>query len=241
MTKITYLDHSGFMVKSDKVIMVFDYFRDPAHKVVKTLDKYPDMPVVFFVSHYSPEHFNHVIFNLGQSHERAYVISNEVHSQEVQSDLAVSWMSHGDITENLPGGLKVRAYGIHGQGVSYLVTTPDGKTFFHGGGLCVDTRKKTVDSEDIKKHDEQYRIIVNQIAEDNATVDVAFMPVDIEDGPDFAQGATYFLEKVNVGMFFPFHVDDPDAKACDFKQYPFTKQVNTQLLCLVKPGESMEI
>ena len=79
MTKITYLDHSGFMVKSDKVIMVFDYSRDPAHKVVKTLEKYPDMPVVFFVSHNKPEHFTHEIFNLGQSHERAYVISNEIY------------------------------------------------------------------------------------------------------------------------------------------------------------------
>lgn len=241
MTKITYLDHSGFMVKSDKVIMVFDYFRDPAHKVVKTLEKYPDMPVVFFVSHNKPEHFTHEIFNLGQSHERAYVISNEIYSQEVQSDLAVSWMSHGDIAEGLPGGLQVKAYGIHGQGVSYLVTTAEGETFFHGGGLCVDTRKKMIAPAEIKKHDEQYRIIVNQIAEDNEKIDVAFMPVDIEDGPDFAQGATYFLERVNVVSFFPFHVEDPDAKACDYKKYPFTKQVATKLYCLVKPGESIEL
>lgn len=29
MNRVTYLDHSGFIVTDDNVIMVFDYYRDP--------------------------------------------------------------------------------------------------------------------------------------------------------------------------------------------------------------------
>lgn len=45
--RVTYLAHSGFMVETDDVIMVFDYYRDPSHSVVKTLEKRPDTPVIF--------------------------------------------------------------------------------------------------------------------------------------------------------------------------------------------------
>ncbi len=79
--KITFLENSGFMVVTDKAVIIFDYFHDPANKVVKELEHKPELPVVFFVSHHHSDHFNNEIFNLGQNHRREYVISNDVRTR----------------------------------------------------------------------------------------------------------------------------------------------------------------
>ena len=47
MTKVTYLDHSGFAVQMPDVVLVFDYYRDPSHALQKILEANPQIPVVF--------------------------------------------------------------------------------------------------------------------------------------------------------------------------------------------------
>ena len=125
--RVTYIDHSGFMVVTDDVIMVFDYFRDPSHSVVKTLEKYPELPVVFFVSHHHKDHYNPDIFNLAQSHERLYVMSNDIFQRHGDSKIPTAGMSAGDRIENVIGGLTVDAFGSTDLGVSFAVTDSHGK------------------------------------------------------------------------------------------------------------------
>ena len=64
MTKVTYLDHSGFAVQMPDVVLVFDYYRDPSHALQKILEANPQIPVVFFVSHRHEDHFNNSISRL---------------------------------------------------------------------------------------------------------------------------------------------------------------------------------
>lgn len=241
MTKITYLDHSGFMVQDDKVLMVFDYYRDPAHKVIKTLEHHPELDVVFFVSHAHREHFNHEIFNLGQNHKRLYIISNDVHDRDANLDLPINWMSPGDRLEDQLGGLKIHAFGTTGHGCSFVVTTADGKTIFHAGELGEPLSHNDNAPSDIRKYNERFKTAINRIAEEQPAVDLAMMAVSTVDGPDFAAGATHFIQTVKVGSFVPYHTDDSTDKACNFAAYPFTKKVDTRMICLTRPGESAEI
>ena len=44
-------------------------------------------------------------------------------------------LSIGDVLENLPGDIKVKAYGSTDAGVSFLVTTSGGRKIFHAGDL----------------------------------------------------------------------------------------------------------
>ena len=86
MTEITYLDHSGFVVTLPDVIMVFDYYRDPAHALHKILEKKAELPVIFFVSHHHHDHYNTGIFEIAQNHERTYVLSNDILAEKVPSN-----------------------------------------------------------------------------------------------------------------------------------------------------------
>ncbi len=122
--KVTYLDNSGFVITLKDAILVFDYYRDPSHALNKILGDKPDAPVVFFVSHRHPDHYNPGIYEIAQNHRRVYVMSNDVPAMKIPSTLEVQGMSVGDYVESLPGGISVRAYGSTDAGVSFLVTSP---------------------------------------------------------------------------------------------------------------------
>lgn len=239
--RVTYLAHSGFMVETDSVIMVFDYFRDPSHSVVKKLEKRPDVPVVFFVTHHHKDHYNPDIFNLAQNHERVYVLSNDVEARDTNSKLAIQGMSAGDIVENLPGGLTVKAYGSTDEGVSFLVTTKGGTKVFHAGDLNLWHWNEENTEREVAEATAAFTKVVNRIAEENPSIDVVFFPVDVRQGKDFALGAARFVEAVKVKDFFPMHFDGSSSVACDFGIYPFHNSVNTTFHCLKEPGESIQL
>lgn len=239
--RITYLAHSGFMVETTEVIMIFDYFRDPSHSVVKTLQKRPDVPVLFFVSSHRPDHYKTEIFNLAQNHKRVYILSNDVEARDTNSDLAIQGMSAGDVVENLPGSITVKAYPSTGEGVSFLVSTRSGRTIFHAGDLNLWHWDEDPTRKEVAKQSDEFTRIVKRIAEECPAIDVAFVPVDVRQGKDFALGATEFMETIKVKNMFPMHFDGDARLACDFGAYPFHNNVSTTFHCMRDPGQSINL
>lgn len=237
--KISFLDNSGFMVEFPDLIMVFDYYRDPAHCVVKALEHKPDVPVIFFVTHNHPDHFNTDIFNLAQSHKRVYVLSNDIPTREIHDDMPIDWMSRGDIIEGLPGDARVEAFGSTDAGVSYYVTMPDGFTIFHAGDLNFWHWKEESTEREVAKAKSLFDTELARITQAMPAVDVAFFPVDVRQGCDCAAGAAEFLEKIDVKEFFPMHFKGSYEAACDFGAYrlPDSVRKRTTLNCLHKPGD----
>ena len=241
MTKVTYIDHSGFAVSSPKAVLVFDYYKDPDKKLEKVLREQPEAPVVFFVTHHHPDHFNTSIFELAQERKRTYVLSNDIFSKLVpKKGLSVAWMSAGDIIESIPGIKQVRAYGSTDAGVSYLITLEDGRTLFHAGDLNDWHWSEEASPREAEEAEAKFTKIVNRIAEDYPKINIVMFPVDARLGKDFARGASIFLSKVKVDDFFPMHFWGEPQKACDFSAYvPAGSVVHTH--CLDNPGQSVEI
>ncbi len=238
MEKITYLDHSGFAVVTPSAILVFDYYRDPAHALKKVLHEYPSLPVIFLVSHHHEDHFNRDIFDLAQDHKRTYVLSNDIVSKVTHDDIAIAWMSAGDTVENLPGDITVKAYGSTDIGVSYLVTLPDGKTIFHAGDLNYWHWQQESTADEVRAAYNRFVKVMTRLLQDVKSLDMAFFPVDPRMGQDFSQGARLFLSNIDVKYFFPMHFWGDYREACDFENYV---PDNTESLCLFVPGESVEL
>lgn len=232
------MDHNGFIVANNEVIMVFDYDHDPAHALKRTLDQHPQTPVVFFVTHYEKEHHDNSLYEIAQNHKRVYVMSNDVYPQNVPDTLAVAGMSKGDVLDNLPGGLTVKAYGSTGKGVSYLVTLPDGTKIFHAGQLNDWHFQDEKSMREVEKENELFKTELNRIAQEQPAVDIAFFIVDTHLGSDYARGAREFLKAVKVRDFFPMHFNGDVQKACDFNAYA---PEGTTCHCLHTPGESIEL
>lgn len=241
MLKVTYLDHSGFAITTPDAVMVFDYYKDPDKKLEKTLSEAPGLPVVFYVSHHHPDHFNTSIFELAQDRKRTYVLSYDIFSKLVpEKGLSVAWMSPGDIIDRIPGTQKVQAYKSTDAGVAYAITLPDGHIIFHAGDLNdwhwgdVST---PAESQAAQAHFEK---IVSRIAVDYPSMHVAMFPVDARMGTDFARGASIFLSKIKVDNFFPMHFWGEPQKACDFSSY-LPKGCTTKCYCLDRPGAEVSL
>lgn len=238
MKKVTYLENNGFVVTTDDVIMVFDDLRDPAHALKHILNANADKPVVFFVSHHHHnEHLNKSIFELAQNHKRTYVMAYQFFPQNVPDTLQVAGMSHGDVIENLPGGLKVKAYEAAGCGVSFMVTTKDGEKIYHAGEMIIDPKydgkgnHKGIKSVPVSQ-------IINRVASENPTIDIAFFPVDPATGDDFTKDAKLFMDTIKVKDFFPMHIHGDYHDACDFASYA---PASTNCHCEHTPGESVKL
>ncbi len=239
MTKVTYLDHSGFALTTPEVILVFDYFRDPSHSLEKLLDHNKEMPVIFFASHRHPDHYNSAIFNLAQNHERVYVLSNDIVIQQLHKGVSVATMSKGDVLEDLPGDTKVKAFGSTDEGICFLVTTKDGTTILHAGDLNDWHWKDTSTEREAQKAENDFKVIVNRIKSEYPAIDIVMFPVDPRQGSDFARGATTLLDEIKVGDFFPMHFQGEHSEACDFAEY--IPAGNASCHCLSVPGESITL
>ncbi len=236
MIKVTYLDHSGLMVETPKAILVFDYYRDPAHVLKKRLEKNRELPVVFFVSHHQGDHFNPMIFDLAQDCKRTFVLSYDIESKHVpDKGMQVAYMAPGDYIESIADAVNVRAFRSTGAGVCYLVTTPEGKTIFHGGDLNnVPTTEKTTE-RDIAKEVAEMNKTAGEVAIISPKVDIAMLADDSTLGSEtVATSVREFLKRVKVANFFPMNLRGDFNKACDFVNSE--TETGTTFYCLDKPG-----
>ena len=58
--QLTYIFHSGFSLETDRCILVFDYWMDPAGVMLRLLQS--PKPLYVFSSHFHEDHFNRDIF-----------------------------------------------------------------------------------------------------------------------------------------------------------------------------------
>ncbi len=241
MARVTYLEHSGFAVELDRVILVFDDYRDPSHALHHMLDKAPDSKVIFFISHRHGDHYNHAIFETAQNHDRYYVVSNDVPAKDIPSTINVAGMSAGDVIDTLPEGISVKAYPSTDEGVSFMVTLPDGKRIFHAGDLNDWHWQDDSSEKEVRAADLAFEKALHRITADTDSIDVAMFPVDSRLGSDYARGARKFLSAVKVADFFPMHFGADWKEACDFNAYTPADDTTTRFHCLHTPGKSVEV
>lgn len=240
MAKVTYLDNCGFIVKTNNIIMVFDYWRDPTHSLTKILKDSPELPVVFFVSCNKEGHYTTDIFNLAQDHKRTYVVANEVLSHTGNTEEPLADMSAGDRIEDVQNLLTVEAFGDGDKGVSFLVTTKDGNTVFHGGHLSPQHADVKDGREGARLADE-FTTIVRRIATEVSDINLAFLEVDPAWGDDFARGAVEFVETVKVDNFIPMHTQVKVDEAGDFRRYHVSTDNATRFHCPQNVGQTLRI
>ncbi len=237
-TRVTYLDHSGFVVERDDVTVVFDYYRDPADALPAILRSRPDVPVLFFVSHHHEDHYNKAIFNMAQDHRRVYVLSDDIKGAKLSDELPVAWIHADGVIDGLPGGVMVKAFGSTDVGVCYLLTFNDGVTCFHAGDFNYWHWADESTESEVRR---AYAAFVHEMERIMAYVrgiDVVFFPVDPRMGTDYANGARLFMENIDVAHFFPMHFWGDGAAATCFEDYATD---NTVCHGLIVSGESVDL
>lgn len=130
--QLTYIFHSGFALETDRCILVFDYWMDPAGVMPRLLQS--PKPLYVFSSHFHEDHFNRDIFSWRTRKANArYILSKDIlKHRRAQKEEADAWLGKGATWEDEL--LRVTATGSNDSGVSWVIET-DGKRIFHAGDL----------------------------------------------------------------------------------------------------------
>ena len=131
--ELNYLLNSGFLIRDEKTLLVFDDYDDPANVVNAAYDKGDFDKLYIFVTH---AHFDH--FSM---HIRAYAqrITRYIFSSDIKHTKRVKIFPTNKITyikrnsEWYDDTIRVWAYDSTDVGVSFLVQTASGARIFHAG------------------------------------------------------------------------------------------------------------
>ena len=114
--KITYINHSGFLIETRDCYYIFDYYKGE----LSNLDK--EKEVIVFCSHFHQDHFNPQIFGILEDMGMTYqaVLANDIRKRNHLSDLKITYVYH-DQTYNLDNGTEVDTLLSNDSGVAFIV------------------------------------------------------------------------------------------------------------------------
>ncbi len=208
---ITYIGHSGFAIETGKVTVVSDFYIDPVGVIDDIIARATHLIVT--VSHSHRDHLCNDIFTW--SNVKRYIIANECRRKLMRhypiATMPVTFMSPGATV--VVDGITIHSFLSTDVGVCYLIDIDDTKIFHAGDfnlwisdGMPIASRRKARGD---------FNRILSEIANYSPHIDVAMFPVIPNLGGDFAAGARYFLDAVEVGTFIPMHTWGRDREAAD--------------------------
>ena len=248
---LTYIFHSGFVLETEKSILIFDFWMDLVGVVPPFLKKVKHIYV--FASHFHEDHFNKAIFEWREQREGiTYILSKDIykHRRASKEDADV-WLGKGGTWTD--GTVSVWATGSTDCGVSWIVET-EGKRIFHAGDLnnwyarflSEIESGKIIHSEEMDgdidpiAHEKQYLGELKDIRKITDSLDIVMFPIDGRIGNGYTLGGRQFIERFKVGLFVPMHfVASGFESAWRFKEY--ANQKNIPFWEISREGESIEI
>ena len=203
MTRVTFLEHSGFLVETASAALLFDWWKGELPDIA------PGVPLYVFASHVHPDHFHPHIFSLdGGSRDVRFILGHDIKLSPRNLErwkLSPSTaekcrnLRSGEVLE-LPGA-RVEALPSTDEGEAFLVTA-DGQAIFHAGDLNwwhwegEDKAWNRNMEVNFKKYLEPLR---------GRRIDLAMLPLDPRLGEAGFWGPAYFLETADIRRFLPMH------------------------------------
>lgn len=246
--KITYINHSAFLIEMQNVLLLFDYTEGSLPELTE------DKPLLVFVSHRHSDHYSKIIFDLKEKHANTrYILSNDIKKKRIPQKYLtdIDFIGpdqknayqitdggvEGIFSEESQADVEVSTYLSTDEGVAFLVKT-EGKVIYHAGDL----NNWTWIGEPAnwnKSMANKYSGEVDKMA--GMHVDAAFLPLDPRLKEAFYLGFDEFMRKVSVSHAIPMHC---------WKEYSIIKQLidmeisspyRDRIVTIKEDGECFEI
>ena len=200
--KISYLLNSGFMIRDEKTLLVFDDFDDPAGIVDAAYEKKDFDQLYIFVTHAHFDHFSTRIRAYEQNTTRYIFSSDMKHTKRVKIFPKSKIMYMKRHTDWSDDAIKIHAYDSTDVGISYLVETPSGNKIYHAGDFNW-WHWEDDTPENINLAEKVFKRQLKKM--EGMEADVAFFPVDGRLGSSQEKGAIEFVTNTNVKSFVAMH------------------------------------
>ncbi|MEG0215508.1 MAG: MBL fold metallo-hydrolase [Hungatella sp.] len=227
--KVTYVEHSSFLVEMKRHYLLFDYFQGEIPKMD------PKKELLVFASHRHGDHFSPVIFELAKEYPRIhYVISDDIWENRVPMEL------HGKVTfmgaeeEETIGDVEVKTYRSTDEGVAFLLSI-EGKTIYHAGDLNHWNWMK--ESEEWNQQmGARYHEELDKMAGEK--IHVAFLPMDSRLNENFYLGVDDFMKRVGAEVVFPMHFWEDYSVGRRLKELPCSLEYRDRIREIHGKGET---
>jgi L-ascorbate metabolism protein UlaG (beta-lactamase superfamily) len=213
---IDYLGHSGFLVETEKALMLFDYFRGDLSVIE---GKPQDKPLFVFASHAHPDHFNPQIFSLaGGGRTVRYLLSHDVRRKASPPPEADVTFLAANAEYEIGGLGRVKTLRSTDQGVAFFVDA-GGETVYHAGDLHWWAWEGEPEVW-LAAQERDYRREIEKLAGER--IDAAFVVVDDRLGENYALGASRFLSLCKPANILPMHFWEDAGVVGRFAMLPDT-------------------
>ena len=191
--KITYLEHSGFLIETCTCTIIFDYYKGEIPPLAA------DLPLYVLASHNHRDHFNPEIFALRSKYPQvSYLLSDDI---KTMADDSVHMVAPDTFAE-FPH-FTLRTTGSTDQGVSFLLSLTDGKTLFHAGDLNWWTWIGEETEDQSRAMEDQFKKEVAKLKPYH--IDAAFLPLDPRQQDRFFWGFNHYMKSLDISLAFPMH------------------------------------
>lgn len=206
--KITYIEHSGFLLETEDTCFLFDYYKG---KIPQTDER---KALVVFVSHRHGDHYNKEIFELVKKYPGVrFVLPRDIRTGHLTAEYkerGIDLESHIlTVAKNaiqemvLSNGRTVVIETLRStdEGVAYFLSC-EGRNFYHAGDLNL-----WVWEEESKQYNNNMKAAYYKELEKlrGRSIDVAFVPLDPRQGKDAFMGLKSFMEYTKSSLVFPMH------------------------------------
>ncbi len=191
--KVTYLEHSGYVVEEGDTALIFDYYRG-------SLPEFPEgMRLYVFASHVHYDHFKKKIFEwAGKYPDIHYILSDDIEERGPVGKCTYI----GPDQEICLEGLRIRTLRSTDEGVAFVVYAGD-KVIYHAGDL----NWWHWEEEGEAYNEMMRRRYQHEIGKlEGEKIDAAFLPLDPRQEEQYAWGFDYFMRHTRAEYAFPMHM-----------------------------------
>ena len=127
--KVTYLNHSGFLLELEDCYIIFDYYRGELPPLNKKKG------VFVFCSHVHADHYNPKVFSLLNAQEMSYqaVLASDIRDKKRLPEIKHSFVE-ADKSYPLDQGIQLETLLSNDSGVAFILKTKEG-SIYHAGDL----------------------------------------------------------------------------------------------------------
>jgi L-ascorbate metabolism protein UlaG (beta-lactamase superfamily) len=234
--KIRYIGHSGFLVEWESCYWLFDYYTGG----LPQMDA--GKKVFVFVSHRHGDHLNRKVFDLRHECPNIeYVLSSDIKLPEedwiFQLVTLVDPEDKYDLDDGRGQAVQLTTLRSTDEGVAFLLNYL-GKTVYHAGDLNLWVWK-----EETEQYNEDMRAAFNRQMNHlkDATIDVAFVPLDPRQEEYYFLGLEALLGTAKVKWVFPMHFGKEFSVIEKYKKERAASPHGTVIMDINRAGQEWQI
>jgi ankyrin repeat protein/L-ascorbate metabolism protein UlaG (beta-lactamase superfamily) len=230
---IWHLGHSGWAIKTQNHLLIFDYFTDTNRPLPTDAslasgyivpDDIKDENVAVFVTHHHGDHYDPAIFEWQSGVSKIQYVLGFTDRQSDNEYILV-----GPRTERMLDDMKVSTIKANDAGVGFLVEV-DGLVIFHAG----DHANGFMDMSGT------YTPEIDALTSAKPKIDLAFFPIigcSLGTPESVQLGVHYAIEKIKPTIVMPMHAGNATYRYKEFAEEVAAKGYETQIAYASNKGD----